>query len=73
MVRLSCGIHEHMEGIILVLDTPYFQKTEPGSYTFAGLPSGKFLLKAWLSEKHVFEKPVELAPGARLRVDFEFK
>lgn len=71
VVRLSCEIHSHMEGVILVLDTPYFQKTEAdGSYRLEGLPPGKFLLKAWISEKHVYERPVELAPGTRLRVDF---
>jgi plastocyanin len=74
VVRLSCEIHEHMDGVILVVDTPYFQKTEAdGSYRLEGLPSGKFVLTAWLSEKQVFERPVELAPGATLRVDFPAK
>ena len=71
VIRLSCEIHEHMEGVILVVDTPYFQKTAAdGSYRLEGLPAGKFVLKAWLSEKQIYERPVELAPGARLRVDF---
>ena len=71
VVRLNCEIHEHMEGAILVLDTPHFQKTEAdGSYRLEGLPAGKFVLKAWVSEKQVYERPVEIVQGARLRVDF---
>lgn len=70
-VRLSCEIHSHMQGVILVLDTPYFQKTDAeGRYRLEGLPSGKYLLKAWISEREVYERPVELAPDARLRIDF---
>ncbi|MBI4461095.1 MAG: hypothetical protein HY648_13695 [Acidobacteria bacterium] len=74
IVRLNCEIHEHMEGTILVVDTPYFQKTDAdGSYRLEGLPAGKFVLKAWLSEKQVYERVVDLAPGTRLRVDFPSK
>ena len=71
VVRMSCEIHSHMQGVILVLDTPYFVKTEfDGSYRLQGLPSGKYVLRAWVSEKAVYERPVDLAPGSALRVDF---
>ncbi|MCC7032038.1 MAG: hypothetical protein IT179_04295 [Acidobacteria bacterium] len=71
IVRLACEIHEHMEGVILVVDTPYFQKTDAdGAYRLEGLPAGRFVLKAWVSEKLVYERPVVLTPGATLRVDF---
>jgi plastocyanin len=71
VVRLSCEIHSHMQGIILVLDTPYFQKTDAaGRYRLEGLPAGKYVLKAWISEQTVYERPVELAPGSRLQIDF---
>jgi plastocyanin len=71
VVRLSCEIHTHMQGIILVLDTPYFQRTDAeGRYRLEGLPAGKYTLKAWISEKEVYERPVELETGGKLRVDF---
>jgi hypothetical protein len=70
MVTLRCDIHEHMRGIILVLDSPYFVKTDAdGHYRLAGLPSGHCTLKAWLSSKSTLEHPVELKAGATLRVD----
>jgi plastocyanin len=71
VVRLSCEIHSHMQGVILVLDTPYFIKTDArGNYRLEGLPSGKFVLKAWISEREVYERPVELGPASKLRIDF---
>lgn len=72
VVKLYCEIHRHMRGVILVLDTPYFTRTETnGTYTLRDLPAGNYLLKAWIDEKHVHQKPVSLSAGQRLRVDFD--
>jgi hypothetical protein len=70
LVTLRCDIHEHMRGLILVLETPYFAKTEPdGRFRLSGLPAGSFKLKAWLDSRTTLERAVELKPGATLRVD----
>ena len=72
VVKLYCEIHAHMRGVILVLDTPYFTSTDTnGVYTLTNAPAGNYVLKAWLDEKHVYEKPVSLEAGQRLRVDFD--
>src|ERR1043166_2978751 len=48
VVRLYCEIHEHMRATILVLDTPYFTKTDTnGGFRLEHLPAGKFTVKAW--------------------------
>jgi plastocyanin len=71
VVRLFCEIHDHMRGTILVLDTPYFAKTDAdGRYRLTNLPAGRHVLKAWVEEDTVIERPVELGDGAHLRVDF---
>ena len=71
LVTLRCEIHEHMRGLILVLPTPYFTKTEPdGHFRLGGLPSGHYTLKAWLDNKTTLERPVELKSGLTLHVDF---
>src|SRR4051812_45612532 len=45
MITLRCDIHEHMRGVILVLDTPYFVMTDTaGRYRLTGLPAGNFTL-----------------------------
>ena len=71
VIRLYCEIHEHMRGTILVLETPHFVKTAPdGKYALTNLPAGSFTLKAWLDEKIVWEKPVELKDGQTVKIDF---
>lgn len=70
LVTLRCDIHEHMRGLILVLNTPHFAMTDPdGHYRLTGLPAGRFKLKAWIDSRTTREKDVDLANGAHLHVD----
>src|SRR6476659_10442659 len=71
LVTLRCDIHEHMRGLILVLNTPYFVMTDTaGRFRLSGLPAGHYTLKAWIDSKTTREQPVELKSGATLRADF---
>jgi plastocyanin len=74
VVNVHCEIHDRMRGTILVLQSPYFQKTDlSGHYRLEHLPSGHFILKAWINEADVRERPVDLKEGATLQVDFAGK
>ena len=71
LVTLRCDIHEHMRGLILVLNTPYFVVTNPeGRFRLSGLPSGHYTLKAWIDSKTTREQPVDLRADRVLHVDF---
>jgi len=71
LVALHCDIHQHMRGLILVLDTPYFAKSDTeGNYRLSGLPAGRYTLKAWTDSRTTLERSVELKSGATLHVDF---
>ena len=71
---MHCEIHGTMRGTILVLETPYFQKTdEHGGFRLQSLPTGRYLLKAWVSEDDVRVQPVELKAGATIHVNFPAK
>ena len=71
LVILRCDIHEHMRGLILVLDTPYFVTTQPdGHFRLTNLPAGKFTLKAWIDSRTTREKPIELKNGSTSHVNF---
>jgi len=71
LVTLRCDIHEHMRGLILVLNTPYFVMTDTdGHFRLSGLPAGHYTLKAWIDSRTTREKPVELKSGQTLHVDF---
>jgi plastocyanin len=72
LVTLRCDIHEHMRGLILVLDTPHFVVSDAeGHYRLSGLPSGHYALKAWVDSKTTREQPVELKSGQTARIDFQ--
>jgi plastocyanin len=71
LVTLRCDIHEHMRGLILVLNSPYFVMTDTdGHFRLSGLPAGHYTLKAWIDSRTTREKPVELKNGQTLHVDF---
>jgi plastocyanin len=71
LVTLRCDIHEHMRGLILVLNTPYFVMTDTaGHFRLGGLPAGHYTLKAWINSRTTKEKPVDLTNGQTLHVDF---
>jgi plastocyanin len=58
LVVLRCDIHEHMRGLLLVLDTPYFIMTdEEGRFRLSGLPSGHYTLKAWSTARRRGKSP----------------
>ena len=71
LVTLRCDIHEHMRGLILVLDSPYFVLSNPnGQFRLNGLPPGHYTLKAWIDSKTTREQPIELKRGETAHVDF---
>jgi plastocyanin len=71
LVILRCDIHEHMRGLILVLNTPYFVMTDTaGHFRLDGLPAGHYTLKAWIDSRTTREKQVDLKTGQTLHVDF---
>ena len=71
LVTLRCDIHEHMRGLILVVDTPHFVTTDAdGRYRLSGLPPGKHTLKAWIDSKTTHERAIEVKSGSTVRADF---
>jgi plastocyanin len=71
LVTLRCEIHEHMRGLILVLDTPHFVTTDAdGRYRLVGLPPGRYTLKVWLDSRTTLARPVELGADSVLHADF---
>ena len=71
LVQLHCEIHQHMQGVILVLETPYFATTDTeGRFRLEGLPAGNFKLKAWMDSRKTLELPVELKGGSTVHADF---
>jgi plastocyanin len=48
VVKVGCNIHDWMSGIILVLPTPYFSRTDAeGRFSLEELPPGQYNIVAW--------------------------
>ena len=70
LVTLRCDIHEHMRGLILVVNTRYFVMTDTaGRFRLDRLPPGHYTLKAWVDSRTTREKPIDLKDGQTLHVD----
>ena len=71
LVTLRCDIHEHMRGLILILETPYFVLSNTdGRFQLDHLPAGRFTLKAWINSKTTLEKTVEIPGSGTVQVEF---
>jgi plastocyanin len=71
VVVLGCNIHDRMVAWVLVLDTPYFARTDrSGVVKLSSLPPGDYRLRAW-HEPMSAEQPGEMihvdAQSAALR------
>jgi plastocyanin len=47
VVVIGCNIHDWMIGYIVVLDTPYFAKTDGTGAAALSLPPGRYRLRIW--------------------------
>jgi plastocyanin len=75
-VTVHCDIHDRMRGTVLVLDTPFFVKTDAqGHYRLEHLPAGNYLLKTWVTDRDIREHAIELKTGSAgvLHIDFPEK
>jgi hypothetical protein len=47
-IAMGCNIHDWMSGYLLVVDTPYFDKSnKQGTATFAGVKNGQYRVVIW--------------------------
>ena len=75
-VVVGCNIHDQMVAYILVVDTPYFGKTDAaGTLTLEGVPAGQYTLKAWhyqlLQGAAMPEQAITLVKDAELKAGFK--
>jgi plastocyanin len=59
---LGCNIHDQMAAWIVVVDTPWFGRTdEAGRWAGAAAPPGRYTLRAWHAGMPVGAAPIEQA------------
>ncbi|MEQ1591689.1 MAG: methylamine utilization protein [Thiobacillaceae bacterium] len=72
-VTMGCNIHDNMIAHLLVVDTPYFARTDRnGTARMAAVPPGDYTLTVWYyqrPDKDALEKPVSVKSDQTYTLD----
>ena len=73
VVTLGCNIHDQMNAFIVVVETPYFDKTATdGRASLGGMEPGRYTLHVWYPDMRTEPQPqsVTLKSDERMTVSF---
>jgi plastocyanin len=70
-VDILCSIHTQMSAVVLVLENPFFAKSdEEGRYSITGLPPGDYTVRAWHERLPSVRRKVTVTATGSVRLDF---
>jgi len=73
VVTLGCNIHDQMSAFIVVVDTPYFERTGgDGRATLRDLEPGKYVVHVWYPEMRDEPPPANVTIAGSEKVDVSF-
>jgi len=73
VVTLGCNIHDQMSAFIIVVDTPYFERTGgDGHATLRDVEPGKYVVHVWYPEMRDEPQPGSITIAGGERVDLSF-
>jgi len=68
---VKCDTHEWMNGVIVVMEHPYYARTdESGAFRLSDVPPGEHTVKVWHEKLGEKTATVKVPPGKEARVDF---
>lgn len=64
IVAVLCNVHSNMSAFILVVDTPFYAKSDAkGNFSISGVPEGSYDMKAWHESGKKAADRVRVASG----------
>lgn len=73
VVTLGCNIHDQMSAFIVIVDTPYFERTGgDGRATLRDVEPGKYVVHVWYPEMRDEPQPATITIVGGERVDVSF-
>jgi hypothetical protein len=74
MSQMICGMHEYMQTYGLVVDNPYYAKTNAaGQFAIDQLPEGQYQVLAWHPHFKPIIKEVTVSAEESVSLDFAFE
>jgi len=71
-VKLTCDVHNWMQGWVVVQEHPYYAVTDPaGSFKLTDVPPGDYELKVWHEKLGETTQKVSVQGGQDTKVTFE--
>jgi plastocyanin len=68
VVSVLCNVHSNMSAYVVVVDTPFFAKTNAkGAFSIPNAPSGKHQVKIWHESGILDTQSLEIGPGMQIR------
>lgn len=73
VVTLGCNIHDQMSAFIVIVDTPYFEKTAAnGRASLRNLDAGRYTLRVWYPDMRDEPKPQSITLTGNERASATF-
>ena len=73
-VVILCNVHSEMVAYIIILESPYFVKTDPdGNFKIENIPAGTYVLKTWHEKMKSAPQEVNIAKGEIKEIHLELK
>jgi plastocyanin len=70
-VSVRCDTHEWMSGVIVVMEHPYYAKTdEKGAFRLSDVPAGEYTVDVWHETLGQKSARVTVDPGKEAQLDF---
>ena len=61
-VKYYCSVHKNMEGVVVVVPTPYFAHVDDsGGFRIEDVPPGDWVIKAYVAHHRYVSKPVPVS------------
>lgn len=71
VVKIYCEIHQHMRCFVVVLDTPWFVKTDPeGKFSLNNIPAGEYWLRIFQPSERRIQERVTVMDGQTNTLNF---
>ena len=72
VVTLGCNIHDQMSAFIVIVDTPYFDRSVNGVATLENVDAGRYTVRVWTPDMRTEPQPRSITVTGSERLSLTF-